>query len=128
MTPQQASLSFAISRSLPKRMSVESVMLYNHLILCCPFPSYSQSFPMSWVFTSGGQSIGASRCTIPAAIHFHLTSIICKKQSRAIYFSSSSLPLLPSEVRNLMGSEMIRTRKKQSTLSPLYINVPRVHL
>ena len=31
---QQASLSFAISRSLLKLMSIESVMLSNHLILC----------------------------------------------------------------------------------------------
>ena len=41
-------------------------MLSNHLILCRPllllhsiFPSI-RSFPMSWLFTSGGQSIGAS--------------------------------------------------------------------
>ena len=38
----------------------------NHLILCCPFSSCLQyfpasgSFPMSQLFTSGGQSIGAS--------------------------------------------------------------------
>ena len=32
----QASLSFTISRSLLKLMSDESVMLFNHLILCCP--------------------------------------------------------------------------------------------
>ena len=32
----QASLSIANSRRLPKRMSIESVMLSNHLILCCP--------------------------------------------------------------------------------------------
>ena len=32
----QAFLSFTISRSLPKFMSIESVMLSNHLILCCP--------------------------------------------------------------------------------------------
>ena len=31
----------------------------NHLILCCPFSSFPQSLPMSWVFASGGQSIGA---------------------------------------------------------------------
>ena len=38
----------------------------NHLILCCPhlhllsiFPA-SETFPMSWLFASGGQSIGAS--------------------------------------------------------------------
>ena len=34
---QHASLpSFSISRSLPKFMSIESVMLSNHFILCCP--------------------------------------------------------------------------------------------
>ena len=32
----QTSLSFTISQSLLKFMSVESVMLSNHLILCCP--------------------------------------------------------------------------------------------
>ena len=32
----QASLSFTISQSLLKLMSIESVMLTNHLILCCP--------------------------------------------------------------------------------------------
>ena len=31
----QASLSFTISQSLLKRMSIESVMLSNHLALCC---------------------------------------------------------------------------------------------
>ena len=33
----QASLSFTISWSLLKLMSIESVMSSNHLILCCPF-------------------------------------------------------------------------------------------
>jgi len=62
----QASLSFAISQSLLKLMSIELVVPSNHLILCHPllflpsiFPSIG-SFPMSWLFTSGGQSIGAS--------------------------------------------------------------------
>ena len=32
----QASLSFTISWSLLRLMSIESVMLYNHLILCLP--------------------------------------------------------------------------------------------
>ena len=59
----QASLSFTISQSLLKLMSTESVMPSNHCILSClllllPF-SASGSFPMSWLFTSGGQSIGA---------------------------------------------------------------------
>ena len=32
----QASLSITNSQSLPKLMSIESVMPSNHLILCCP--------------------------------------------------------------------------------------------
>ena len=62
----QASLFFPVSLNLLKSMSIESVMLCNHLILCHPllfcllsFPEPC-SFPMSWLFTSGGQSIGAS--------------------------------------------------------------------
>ena len=39
----QASLSFTISTSLLKFMSIESVMLSSHLILCCPL--LLQSFP-----------------------------------------------------------------------------------
>ena len=60
------SLSFTISWSLLSFMSIESVMLSNHLILCCSLlllPSILPSirvFPMSRLFTSGGQSIGAS--------------------------------------------------------------------
>ena len=62
----QASLSITNSRSLLKLMSIESVMPYNHLILCRSFSSYFQSFPgsrsipRSQFFTSDGQSIGAS--------------------------------------------------------------------
>ena len=61
----QASLSFTISWSLLKPMSIKSVMPSDHLILCVPF-SCLQSFPasgsflMSSLFVSGGQSIGAS--------------------------------------------------------------------
>ena len=62
----QASLSFSVSWSLLKFMSIESMKLPNHLILCRPlsfclqsFPA-SGSFPMSPLFASGGQSIGAS--------------------------------------------------------------------
>ena len=61
----QASLSFIISWSLLKVMSIESVMLSNHSSsvtpFSCPqsFPA-SQSFPMSQLFASGGLGIGAS--------------------------------------------------------------------
>ena len=63
----QASLSFTISWSLLKFVSIESVMLSNHQILCQAlllfafnlFPE-SGCFPVSWVFALGGQSNGAS--------------------------------------------------------------------
>ena len=55
MTPwtvaRQTSLSFTISWSLLKFMSIESVMLINYLIFCCPLflPSI---FPSIRVFSS----------------------------------------------------------------------------
>ena len=60
-------LGFPVLLYLPEiaqLRSIESVMLSNHLILCCPllpqsFPA-ARSFPMSRLFTSGGQSIQAS--------------------------------------------------------------------
>ena len=42
---QQASLSFTVSRSLLKLMSIESVMSSNHLIHCHPFSFCLQAFP-----------------------------------------------------------------------------------
>ena len=35
---RQTSLSLTISWSLPKFMSIESVMPSNHLVVCCPLP------------------------------------------------------------------------------------------
>ena len=48
----QASLFHTISRSLPKFMSVELVMLSNHLILCCPLLLLPLIFPNIRVFTN----------------------------------------------------------------------------
>ena len=48
----QASLSFTISRSLLKPMSVESVMPSNHLILCRPLLLLTSIFPSIRVFSN----------------------------------------------------------------------------
>ena len=63
---RQASLSFTINWSLLKFKSIESVMPSDDLNLCHPllplpsiFPSF-RVFSMSRLFTSGGQTIGAS--------------------------------------------------------------------
>ena len=49
---QQASLSITNSQSLPKLMSIKSVMPYNHLILCCPLLLPPSVFPSIRVFFS----------------------------------------------------------------------------
>ena len=81
----QASLSFTIFWSLLKLTSIESVMLSNHLVLLGPLSSCLQSFPgsgsflLSWLFTSGGLSIGASSSvsvlTMNIQVWFHLWSL-----------------------------------------------------
>ena len=48
----QTSLSFTISRSLPKLMSIESVMPSNHLILCQPLHLPPSIFPSIRIFSS----------------------------------------------------------------------------
>ena len=48
----QASLSFTISRSLLKLMSIELVMPSNHLILCCPLLLLLSIFPSCKVFSN----------------------------------------------------------------------------
>ena len=48
----QASLSFTISQSLLKLMSVELVMPSNHLIFCCPLLLPPSIFPSIRVFSS----------------------------------------------------------------------------
>ena len=72
---RQVFLSFTVSLSLLRLMSIKSVMLSNYLILCrlflllpSIFPSVG-SFPMSQLFVSGGQSIGASASVLPLNIH-----------------------------------------------------------
>ena len=62
---RQASLSFTISQSLLKLMSIESVMASNHPdILCCPLLLLPSIFPSIRVFSNelkkSGQNIGAS--------------------------------------------------------------------
>ena len=77
----QASLSFTISQSLLKLMSIESVMPSNHLILCHSLLLLPSIFPRikvfsnEYFFTSGGQSIGSFSFSIsPSNEHSGLIS------------------------------------------------------
>ena len=65
ITARQASLSITNSGSLPKLMSIESVMPSNLLILCHSFLLLTSIFPSIRVFSSesAGPSIGVSAST-----------------------------------------------------------------
>ena len=92
----QASLSITNTWSLLKLMSIESVMPPNHLILFHPclllpsiFPSIRVFFPMSQLFVSGGQRIGALASVLLMNIQdvfplglTHLISLQSKELSR----------------------------------------------
>ena len=59
----QASPSFSISQSLLKFMSIESVMLFNHLILCGPLFPLPSVFPSIRVFSNeSALHIKSSKC------------------------------------------------------------------
>ena len=49
---REASLSFSISQTLLKHLSLESVMPSYHLILCCPLLHLPSTFPSIRVFSS----------------------------------------------------------------------------
>ena len=94
----QASLSFSISPSLLKLMSIESVIPSNHLILCHPFvflhsifPSI-RVFPKSQFFASAGLSIRVSALVFPVIIQgwfpLELTGLILLSKGLSGVFSS----------------------------------------
>ena len=69
----QISMSIINTQSLLKFMSIESMILSNHLVLCRPFSSCLQSCPESGssnesALASGGQNIGASALVLPMNI------------------------------------------------------------
>ena len=90
---------------LLKLMSIELMMPSNHFILCHPllllpsiFPA-SGAFPMSWLFISGGQSIGLQlhcqsfQWVFQLDFLLGLTSLICCPRDSQ---ESSSAPLVKS--------------------------------
>ena len=96
---RQASLSFTISQNLLKLMCIDSVMPSSHLILFVPFSCLqsfpaSGSFPVSWLFASGDQSIGASDSASVLPVNIQgwfplrltdLISLLSKGLSRAFF-------------------------------------------
>ena len=82
-------------------------MLSNHLILCHPLLLFLQSFPasgsspMSWLFASGGQSIGTSVSVLPMNIQGWVpsgltdsSSLQCKELSSLLQHHNSKALIL----------------------------------
>ena len=119
----QVSLSFTISLSLLRLMSIESVIPSNHFIVChhllllpSVFPCI-RSFPKSWVFESGGQGIGASALTLVLPMNIqcwfllgliHLISFLSKGLSRV--FSSTTVWSISSSVLSLLYGPTLTPR------------------
>jgi len=97
----RACLSLTVSQSLLKLMSIESVMPFNHLILCLPLlllPSILpriRVFPMSWLFVSSKEQ---------ASFHFMASVMICsdlKPKKIKVCHSFSFSPFICLEVMGL---------------------------
>ena len=114
--PCQASLSITNSLSLPKLMSVESVMPSNHLILCRPLLLLPSIFPSIRVFSNESTlhmrwpdywsfsfSIIPSK-EIPGLISFRMDWLDILAVQGTLKSLGGSLILL--SVRNKMSSEM----------------------
>ena len=88
--PCQASLSITNSRSLLKLMSIESVMPFNYLILCCPFLLPPSIFPSIRVFSS--KSVLRTRWPLYWSFSFSISP--SNEYSGLIFFRMDWLDLL----------------------------------
>ena len=86
----QTSLSFTISQSLHKLMSIELVMPSNHLILCCPLLLWPSIFPNIRVFSN--ESVLHIRC--PKYWNFSFNISPSNEHSGLISFRMDGLILL----------------------------------
>ena len=76
----QASLSFTISRTLLKLMSIESVMPSNHLILCHPLLLLPSIFPSIRVFSKDRAGLKSR----PSSSQFDFQRVFLRQMQRRI--------------------------------------------
>ena len=131
----QASLSFTISQSLPKFLSIASVMPSNHLILCCPlllsvFPSIkvfsSESavcirWPKYWNFrfSSSKVSLKTVTQTSSALVHPHWLPKAIRKEFKPLSWAQTralscvlwlgTYPFLLTDLQTYLGSVVFPT-------------------
>ena len=103
----QASLSFTISQSLPKLMSIESVMPSNHLILCRPLLLLPSIFPIIRVFSNES----ALHIRWPKYYNFSFSINPSNEYSGLIFFRMDWLDLLAVQgtLKNLLHHHSSKT-------------------
>ena len=121
---RQASLSTTNSWSLLKLMSIESVMLSNHLILCCPLLLMPSIFPVITVFSSES----ALRIRWPKYWSFSFNISPSNEHSGMISFRIDWLDLL--EVQGTLESLPQHHSSKASILqcSAFFITNSHIHI
>ena len=114
---RQASLSFTISRSLPRFMSIALVMLSNHLILCCLLLLLPSLFPSIRVFSNES----ALCIRVPKYWSFSFSHSPSNECSGLISFRMNWLDLLADQgtLKNLLQHHSSKA-SISSALSLLY--------
>ena len=106
----QASLSFILSQSLLKLMSIESMMPFNHLILCHPLLLLPSIFPSNRVFEGKVQLFLAGVASVTHIPCLHLRNIFDCPCCGHLFPSSEILFHLPEE--NFLGEVHYLPEKK----------------
>ena len=120
---RQASLSFTISRSLLKPMSIESVMPSNHLILCRPLLLLPSVFPSIRVFSN--ESVLHIRWPKYWSFSFHISP--SNEYTGLISFRIDWVDLLA--VQETLKSLLQNHSSKASILQcSIFFMVPLLHL
>ena len=107
---RQASLSITDSRTLLKLMSIESVMQFNHLILCCPLLLPPSIFPSIRVFSN----VSALRIMWPKYCSFSFNISPSNEYPGLISFRMDWLDLLA--VQGTLKSLLQHHSSKESIL------------
>ena len=104
---RQASLSITNSRSLPKLMSIDSVMPSNHFILCHPLPLLPSIFPSIRVFSN--ESV--LHITWPEYWSFSFNISPSNEHPRLISFRMDRLDLLAGQgtLKSLLQNHSSKT-------------------
>ena len=113
-----ASLSFTISRSLLKHMSIQSVMTSNHLILCHPLLFLPSIFPSIRVFSSDS----AFHIRWPKYWSFSFSISPSNEQPELIFFRMDWLELLA--VQGTLKSLLQHHSSKPSIPIGIHISPP----